>query len=823
MANHPTPPNAPALARRWWGAPALAGLLLLAIWALATGWPGPILADDANQGRLSVALPIPRQDAPIQQTFRPAWDGLSEVELLLVRHAVAGRPAGTFTLTLLDDTGREVTHQTYDTATLQHNQPLVLRFPPQRQAAGRTYTLVLGGDAANNVTAWGYDLDVYAGGELRLPGREANQPGAPQELYFATRYQLNWPTALASLARMLGHNLALFLLALALISLPGALLLTFGAQQLPALPGRGVWWAVALALGLAVWPLLWYWLTLLGGRWYGWLLWLLLGGGWLLLAGRWGRVTWWQMRAGRRPALAGWWRRVDWWLVGLLLLGLAVRLLAVRQLAFAPWVDASRHALITTLMVQHGQTLSGYEPLLPVDQFPYHFGFHTIPAGLTLMLSPAGVAALPNLLLMLGQLLNALVPLSMYAAGRLLTRRRGVGLLAAFLVALPFFFPGYFVTWGRLTQLTGLVLLPLLLALTWLVVRGGRGWQRCWWVVGLLAAGLLLIHVRVFLVYVPFAGLVWLLSLGRHGRQLLAAAGLALLLVAPRLVEFSRYTRSTGLLGGAGEGYNDFPLDYVRTGWERYFLWLAAAGLVLTVVGLWRRRAWAMLPLTLAVWMALVLGLLSGRVPGLPAVWLINLNSAYIMLFVPLGLGLAAVAGRVWRWLGGQHWLLQMLAYAPAGALLGALLLFGGRQQITILNPTTVLARPADLAGLDWVAANVPADATVAVNSWRWLGSSWAGSDGGAWLLPLTGRATTTPPADYIYSRELARQVAQFNETAEVMDWRSPAGAEWLRSQGVSYIFVGQRGGFFDPAALARNPALALRYSYDGVFIFAVP
>ena len=83
MANHPTPPNAPALARRWWGAPALAGLLLLAIWALATGWPGPILADDANQGRLSVALPIPRQDAPIQQTFRPAWDGLSEVELLI--------------------------------------------------------------------------------------------------------------------------------------------------------------------------------------------------------------------------------------------------------------------------------------------------------------------------------------------------------------------------------------------------------------------------------------------------------------------------------------------------------------------------------------------------------------------------------------------------------------------------------------------------------------------------------------------------------------------------------------------------------------------
>ncbi|MCB8986901.1 MAG: hypothetical protein H6661_04035, partial [Ardenticatenaceae bacterium] len=132
-------------------------------------------------------------------------------------------------------------------------------------------------------------------------------------------------------------------------------------------------------------------------------------------------------------------------------------------------------------------------------------------------------------------------------------------------------------------------------------------------------------------------------------------------------------------------------------------------------------------------------------------------------------------------------------------------------------------AYPADLAGLAWLDANVPSDAKIAASSWKWLGETWAGSDGGAWILPLTGRETTIPPIDYIYNRDYFRGIREFNQAAtDVADWAAPAAADWLREQGVDYVFVGARGGFFDPATLARNPQMRLLYGKDGVFVFAV-
>jgi hypothetical protein len=150
-------------------------------------------------------------------------------------------------------------------------------------------------------------------------------------------------------------------------------------------------------------------------------------------------------------------------------------------------------------------------------------------------------------------------------------------------------------------------------------------------------------------------------------------------------------------------------------------------------------------------------------------------------------------------------------------------LTFGWRQQVNIINPQTILALPEDLAALDWMDAHLPADARVAVNAWQWLGATWAAGDGGAWLTPLTGREATTPPIDHIYNRDLFAQVRAFNEAAmAVEDWGDPAAADWLVEQGVTHVFVGRRGGFFDPAELSRNPRLSPFYAQDGTFVFTV-
>jgi hypothetical protein len=803
--------------RRFFWLPLLAGAGGLLLWAAAAQWPGAITAVDLNQHRANVILPAPQADGAVEQRFTPERDGLVEVELLLAQTPEGG-PAvgGALSLQLWDGNGGLVAAEEFDTAALRHNQPLSLTFPPQRHASRQSYTLRLTGDEHNTLSVWGYSLKSHAGANLSRIGAATTAA----ELRLVTRYRLTTTIAGASLGRLLRQEGAYMLLALAFMLLPGCLILLLlpAQSRLRAQQRRWdafAWWGAALALGVATWPLLWQWFTLLGGRWSGWLLWLLFIGGWTVVVWRLGSEKWPLKRKVPRHSILP----EHVLLLLLLLLALAVRLLAVRDLAFAPWVDSVRHALITAVMSGTGQVVSGYEPWLPVDRFPYHYGFHTLSAGLALMSD----WPLPRMLLVTGQLLNALVPVTVYSGAWFLTRRRPVALLAAFLVALPFFFPAYYATWGRLTQLTAMLLMPLALAWTWQVVSGGRAWRHRWWLLSLLVAGLFLIHVRVFLLYVPFAAVAWLLRSGRHGRYLLFSAALSLLLVAPRFVSLLAVSGPPGALRNTIPGYNAFPTGYLTTGWERPFVAAAAvAGLIVIVVAL-RRRPWATLPLALILWVAILFLALSGNYLGLPETWLVNLNSMYITLFLPLSLLLATTVDYLWRLLDGRHWLAQTFSYAAAGVLLTALLLFGARQQITILNPQTILAQRQDVAALAWLNSELPPSAHVAVNSWLWLGGTWSGSDGGAWIVPLTGRSSTTPPADYAYNRELLESVAAFNEQAQAMsDWSTPGAAAWLRQEGVTHVFVGARGGFFDPAALAGNPALELLYAHDGAYVFAV-
>jgi hypothetical protein len=504
-------------------------------------------------------------------------------------------------------------------------------------------------------------------------------------------------------------------------------------------------------------------------------------------------------------------------LIALLLVSLAVRFLAVRDLTFPAWVDASRHGLITAVMAENGRTPTGYAPYLPVERFPYHFGFHTISASLAMMTA----WPLSQLLLILGQMLNGLMPLMLYTAVWLLTGRPHMGLIAAFLVGLPFFFPAYYATWGRFTQLTAVLIMPVLLAFTWRLLQGGKEWRQGWWVVALLVTGLFYLHFRVFLLYLPFVPLAWMANHGRQTGRLLLAVLLAALLTGPRLIQLLQITEPENSFNGKLTNYNDFPFSYVQTGWEQLFLGLAAGGFLVSLAAWRKRKPWAALPLTLVGWTAVLIILLAGRRLGLPETTLINLNSMYITLFAPLAIFLAVVTGHTWHWLQPPRPAWQIPAYVLLGGVLALTTVFGIQQQITILNEQTILAQTADLAGLQWADEHLPAEAKVAVNSWRWLGNTWAGADGGAWLVPLTGRASTTPPADYIYNRSLFEEVRLFNETATaVEDWSAPEQADWLRRQDITHIFIGAKGGFFDPAALTKNPQARLIYGRAGIFIF---
>ena len=825
----PSSPFAPI--RRWWWLPLLFGCLTALIWVWADGrgvWR-PITAVDASQTRANTALPIPRGTLRLEQTITPNRDGLAEIELILSGNGSDGGSGDDLVLQLFDAAGDLIAEKRLPTAALTHNQTALLSFPPQPHSAGQTYTLQISGSAGNPMSVWGYDLDVYAGGALRLqsgPLDTQSPATTAQDLRLITRYQLIWRDVWQTLSAALAQAGFLLAAALLFLPLPGALLLLAG----PAAWRRWdalAWVGTAVSLGAAGWAILWQWASLVGGRFSGGLLWGLVIGGWALAVFLWRfRVSGfgWRQRPSfipnpQSPIPNRRFHKEHAALLVLLLVGFVVRLLAVRDLAFLPWVDASRHGLITAVMAHKGTIPDNYAPFLPVEHFPYHFGFHTLSASLSLMTG----TPLASLLLYLSQLLNALVPLAIYAAGWLITRRRRAGLAAAFLVALPFFFPAYYLSWGRMTQLTAVLLMPVLLGLTWQLARGGREWRRVWWLVGVLAAGMFLVHFRVFLFYLPLAFLVWLISWGRNGRWLAAAAALGVFLAGPHMLNLLRVTEPVATVQRNIENYNTFPVDYLNVAWERPFLYVAGGVFVLLLVPALRRRRWTTAPLALVGWVAVLFILLSGERLGLPETSLVNMNSMYITIFIPLSLFLGIATDQGWRWLRRRHWILQAMGWFVTGAGVTAVFIFGIHQQIVVLNSQTVLAYPADTAGLAWLDENVPPDAKIAASSWLWLGATWAGNDGGAWILPLTGRETTIPPIDHIYNRDYFQEIQEFNRAAtDTPDWSDPAAADWLLAQGVTHIYVGARGGFFDPATLARNPQIRLLYGYDGVFVFAV-
>jgi hypothetical protein len=236
----------------------------------------PILAEDVVQGRLNAVPPAPAGDVQLTYRFVPQHNGLRELELLLARHEdPTPEENGRFTLTLSDAQGNQLASQTLPTRQLQHNQPYVLRFPVQADSAGRPYQLTLSGSRDNRVTVWGYTVDLREDTDLALmsgPLRSDVPETAVQELRFTSRYQLTWPEALRQLGQMLGQNGALIGLALLFLLLPGALLLQlrpFRTLLTDPLAKLGV----MLALGTAVWPIIWYLFSLLGGHFTGWLLW----------------------------------------------------------------------------------------------------------------------------------------------------------------------------------------------------------------------------------------------------------------------------------------------------------------------------------------------------------------------------------------------------------------------------------------------------------------------------------------------------------------------------------------------------------------------
>jgi len=526
---------------------------------------------------------------------------------------------------------------------------------------------------------------------------------------------------------------------------------------------RVVRFAIDVALGLAIWPILFLWLSTLGLPWTP-------AAGFAVIAAA---VILFAVRA----------RHARWTglgLVALLATGAAVlRIHDIRGLAFPPWVDGVHHVMVIRLLLDGGVVPATADPYIPGGAFFYHWGFHLPAAMAAAMTGNAAPPDVPPFLLQYGQLLNALTFVTMYAAGRVLLRSRRAGIFTAVLAIFVSYFPAYYLSWGRYTHLAGTLVLPPLMIVLWRLATRRRRWAMLA-VAAILAAGLALIHVRVAF-FALALGMVMIPAAKRVGWWA-AAALIAGILIAPWLAHLAAEPRVAALAQGPaglplyliGAKHNRELLALATCGVSGMLGWFSmplagriiSAGWLLFVIA--KRRAIRWRPLLLmAAWCTIIF-------IGLRTTNFASIDSAVITLFMPLSIAGAALIDRV---VSRRYATLLAIAIAAGGASM----------LTAVVNPVTVFADDADLRAMRWIARNTPPDARFAVEARPWIDPAWVGVDGGYWIGVTTGRRSILPPL--LYGWSLPRgEVARINALLA-----ASSGRDWnaLRAAGVTHVYKG--------------------------------
>ncbi|MEA3327583.1 MAG: DUF6541 family protein [Chloroflexota bacterium] len=518
-------------------------------------------------------------------------------------------------------------------------------------------------------------------------------------------------------------------------------------------------------------------------------------------------------------------RNLPYLLIGLIAFGLVIawRLYQAKDLLLPNWVDSQHHYLIVRTILENGGLPDTLSPALDVP-FYYHYGFHAVTALFT------GLSGLEigEAMLLLGQVLNAAVGLSIYALGKTLWDDWRPAACAALLVSFATRMPAYYLSWGRYTLITGLVLLPLAMAISLQLLRKPHSKKQVI-TLALLTAGVLLSHyftavlLAVFLVILAFVYLIprWDAPLtalsGFSGVSIGVVSGLVL--AAPWLFRVTKYsTASTGvgvnLPNSIGTIIDSSQWDYI---WQllgptsnHWLLLLAGIGLMWAIIkgknihfGLW----------------TLILSILT--LPWSFVLRPFRPDHFAIILFLPAVLWTGwffwQVGSYLEKWLK-QRWMSTLLLLL----VVAGWTIWGSPLSLDILNSKTVLVTEADMEALNWVAENTPPDARFFINTAYWQSNTYRGVDGGGWLLPYTGRWSLVPTIFYGFSpdKDDVQKNREWGERASQITACSEDFWALVEEAHLGWIYIHEGVGSLKPKELEDCEGVAIVYENYGVFIY---
>ena len=468
-------------------------------------------------------------------------------------------------------------------------------------------------------------------------------------------------------------------------------------------------------------------------------------------------------------------------LIFFFVISLILRLAFVTETLVPPYFDSVEHFRLTKELVTALESSVVLEAIPTLTPNYYHLGFHFLAALLTFGLR----ADLINVILVLGQVILAAMPIPIFFLIRRETQSDTAAFFGAILAGFGWYMPGFAVNWGKYPALAGLLALELVLSIAYYMGGNGSGRNKIGSIV-LLILGVLastLIHSRT-LVVIVISIASWLIA-GKMQRlpKYIQYLSLGILLAATLLL---------GVLI-QGEPLLNLMLEpYLDNG-----IWITLTVLALSPFALIKFPRGVYFCILFIFWIFAALFIPIGDwLPGFENQTLLDRPFVEMLLYFPLsilgGLGAASFLQFLNTIIAIPERMRTSIRALSIILLIGTLSISSMMNYDFYPSECCNFVGYDDTVAFDWLDRNTPPDARALIESTQMhvlpSGPSAAnvGTDAGIWIPALTDRVTTFAPFG--------------------TDFRSPGTLEGLCKEQINYIYVGGTDQKFNAAQLQEKP-----------------
>lgn len=453
-----------------------------------------------------------------------------------------------------------------------------------------------------------------------------------------------------------------------------------------------------------------------------------------------------------------------------LFISILLRLAYVSKAIFPLYFDSAQHYTLTKNILSNSS--SWMFNFLSVSY--YHLGFHFLTAFFTSVFR----VEITQVMLVLGQVILAFIPLPLFFLAGRATKSDSAGRFALVLAAFGWYMPAHAVDWGKYPALMSVGMISFVLMLAFLFSQNNSEVSKLkrWTLYGLLSLGMLLTvftHSRSLIVFgIVFVSWVISARWEKLSQRQMTVIFLAIVVLTTFEAVFLLRQSILVLLFDPylQNGYLITGLVMVLS----IFAWMAYPRLTfVNVLAITFLLASVFIPVT---W-----------IPGYRDLTLLDRPYVEMILFLPLsllgGLGLS----------GLEKILRERFSW---GRLVG-LLAIGIVAVNAFFNydfyPSAccVIVGNDDVVGMEWVANQLPVDARIGISSTQLkviseTSEGDVGADAGIWITPLTRRVTIPLPYN-----------TDFNDS---VTWKI------VCEKRIGYLFVGEVGYPFDSEEIDTHP-----------------